>query len=53
MTDESQFDSWQGQETFLLSSDQTGSGANPASCSVEISILGVGEWFGHEADHSP
>jgi len=40
MTEESQFDSWQGQETFLLSSDQTGSGANPASCSVEISFFG-------------
>jgi len=55
MTEESQFDSWQGQETFLLSSDQTGSGANPASCSVEISIFGGGgrEWLGHEADHSP
>ena len=36
MAGESQFDTRQVQETFLLSSDQISSGANPGSCSVEI-----------------
>jgi hypothetical protein len=46
----SRFDPWQRQEIFPLTSVQTGSGADPASCTVGT---GGKAQPGRDADHCP
>jgi len=43
-----------GEEIFFSSPLQTGSGAHPASCPVDIGVLSPRtKWQEHKTDHSP